>query len=71
VDCEPLTGGLPDHAPEAEHEAAFVADQVTVEELPELTVLGLAWSETTGAEPMTVTVADWVAEPPGPVQVTA
>ena len=62
---------MPDQAPEAEHEVAFVADQAMVEELPEFTVLGLAWSDTTGAEPITVTVADWVAEPPGPVQVTA
>jgi hypothetical protein len=71
VDCEPLTDLLPDQAPEAEHEVAFAADQVTVEALPELTVLGLACSVTSGAEAVTVTVTDWVAEPPGPVQVNS
>jgi len=36
-----------------------------------LTVLGEAVSVTMGANPETVTVADWVAEPPGPVQVNS
>ena len=42
VDCEPLTGLLPDHAPEAVQEVAFVADHVRVELLPLITELGLA-----------------------------
>lgn len=42
VDCEPLIALLPDQAPEAMHDAAFVADQVKVELLPRATVLGLA-----------------------------
>lgn len=71
VDCEPLTGLLPDHAPEAEHDVAFAADHVRVAGLPELTVLGLTCRATAGAGAVTVTVTDWVAEPPGPVQVTA
>ena len=60
-DCEPLTALVPDHAPEAEHEMASFAVQVSVVEAPEFTVLGLAVSETEGAEADTVTVADWVA----------
>lgn len=60
---------LPDQAPEAEHEVALLLDQVSVEALPELTVLGLALSVTNGAMPGTVTVVDCVAEPPGPVHV--
>jgi hypothetical protein len=68
-DCEPLKALLPDHEPEAEHAVAFLVDQVTVEAAPELTVLGLALSVTTGGNPETVTVADCVADPPDPVQV--
>ena len=70
-DCEPLASLVPDHAPEAEHEVAFFASQVSVVEAPEVMVLGLAVSLTDGAEAETVTVADCVAEPPVPVQVTA
>jgi hypothetical protein len=36
--------------------------------LPTTAVLGLATSCTTGAEASTVTVTDWIADPPGPVQ---
>ena len=35
MDCEPLIALLPDQAPEAMHDAAFVADQVKVELLPD------------------------------------
>ena len=42
VDCEPETGLLPDHAPVAVHEVAFVDDHVKVELSPLATVLGLA-----------------------------
>lgn len=61
----------PDQAPEAEHAVAFLTDQVSVEAAPESTVLGAALSVTTGGNPDTVTVADCVAEPPVPVQVSS
>lgn len=70
-DCELLTALVPDHPPEAEHEVAFFAAQVSVVEAPEVTVLGLAVSVTDGAEAETVTVADCVAEPPVPVHVNS
>ena len=71
VDCEPLTLLLPDHAPEAEHAVALRLVHVRVEEMPELTVLGLAWSVTSGARATTVTVADCFAAPPGPAHVSS
>ena len=70
-DCEPLTALVPDHPPEPEHDVAFFAAQVSVVEAPEVTVLGAAVSVTEGAEAETVMVADWVAEPPVPVQVNS
>ena len=70
VDCEPLTGMLPDQAPEAVHEVALVADQVNVELPPLVTVLGLAAIITVGAGEVTETVADCVALPPVPAQVS-
>jgi hypothetical protein len=69
VDCEPLTGLLPDHAPEAVQAVAFVADQVRVELLPLITELGLALRLIVGAGDFTDTVADCAALPPAPVQV--
>jgi hypothetical protein len=72
VDCDPLTALVPDHAPEAVHAVALVEDQVSVELPPEASELGLALILTVGAAdgvPATVTVADWVAEPLGPLQV--
>jgi hypothetical protein len=68
VACEPLIAWLPDQAPEAEQAVALVDDQVSVEVSPGFTVLGLALSVTTGANPETVTVADCVAEPLPPAQ---
>jgi len=69
VDREPLTGSLPDHAPEAVQDVAFAADQVRVELLPLITELGLAFRVTVGAGDFTDTVADCAALPPAPVQV--
>jgi hypothetical protein len=69
VDCEPLTGLLPDHAPEAVQAVAFVADQVRVELLPLITELGLALRLIVGAGDFTDTVADCAALPPAPAQV--
>jgi len=69
-DCEPLVAlTLPGQVPEPEHVVAFVADQLSVVEAPEATVLGLAVSVIEGAKAETVTMADCVAEPPAPVHV--
>jgi hypothetical protein len=62
---------VPGQVLEPEHEVAFFADQVSVVEAPELTVLGLAVSVTEGAKAETVTMADCVAEPPVPVHVSS
>jgi hypothetical protein len=62
---------VPDHAPPAVHEVAFVEDQVRVELPPLATVLGLALNVTVGAGVATVTVADCEALPPVPLQVRA
>lgn len=70
MDCEPLTAWLPDQAPEALHEVALADDQLNVEALPLATVLGLAVKLSVGAAPVIETVADWVALPPLPVQVS-
>jgi hypothetical protein len=69
VACEPLTALVPDQAPEAVQVVALVADQVSVELLPLLTVLGLAAKLTIGAGCVTDTVADCAALPPAPLQV--
>jgi hypothetical protein len=70
LDCDPLAAMLPDQAPEAVHEVALAADQVNVELAPLATVLGLAANATVGAGEVTETVADCVALPPLPVQVS-
>jgi hypothetical protein len=69
VDCEPLSPLLPLQPPDALHEVALVLDQVSKEEAPEFTVLGVALSVTIGALLETVTVADCAALPPLPVQL--
>jgi hypothetical protein len=69
VDCEPLAVLVPDHAPEAVHEVAFVDDQLNVDPLPLVTVLGPVVKFTIGAGAVTETVADCIALPPVPVQV--
>jgi hypothetical protein len=51
-------------------EVALAADQVNVELLPVVTVLGLAAKITVGAGEVTETVDDCVALPPLPVQVS-
>jgi hypothetical protein len=59
VDCEPLIALVPDQAPEAAHEVALVEDQVKVELLPLVTVLGLAPMLTVAVSfGLTVTVVD-------------
>ncbi len=70
VDCEPVAGMVPDHAPDAEHDAAFAADQVSIVPLPLVTELGLALRLMVGTGDVTDTAADCVALPPVPVQVS-
>lgn len=61
---------LPDQPPDAVQEVAFVDDQVNVEAEPLATVLGLALRLTVAVGlALTVSVADWEALPPLPVQV--
>ncbi len=65
----PLVASDPLQPPDAEHEVALVEDQVRVEAAPLATVVGLADRVTVGAGVFTVTVADWAAVPPVPVQL--
>jgi hypothetical protein len=69
VDCDPLTALVPLQPPLAEQEVALLADQVSVELLPEEIALGPALRLTVGADADTVTEAVCTAVPPGPVQV--
>ena len=71
VDWEPLVALVPDQAPDAAQEVALVADQLKVALPPLAIVLGLAVKLTVGAGAVTETVADCVALPPAPVQVSA
>jgi hypothetical protein len=59
----------PVQAPDAAQDVALLADQVKVELPPRARLLGLALKEIVGGEG-TVTVTDWEAEPPVPVQVS-
>jgi hypothetical protein len=71
VDCDPLTGSVPDQDPEAVQAVALLADQVSVALLPLATVLGLAVRLMVGTGCVTETVADCDALlPPLPVQVS-
>ena len=58
VDCDPVSPFEPLQPPDAVQEAALVLDQVSEDEAPGFTVLGVALSVTIGALPETVTVAD-------------
>ncbi len=61
VDCEPLSGMLPDHPPDAVHAVALLDDQVNVALFPLVIVLGLTVKATFGAGCVTETVVDWAA----------
>ncbi len=62
---------LPDQAPDAVQEVAFVEDHDNVDAAPLATVLGLAVKLTVAVGiALTVAVADCVALPPLPVQVS-
>ena len=71
VDCEPLRPLAPLQPPDAVQAVALLLDQVSAEAAPAFTVLGEALNVTIGALLETVTVADCVADPPGPVQVSS
>jgi hypothetical protein len=61
----------PDQAPEAVQEVALFEDQVRVDALPLLIVLGLALRLTVGEGfALTATVVDCAALPPLPVHVS-
>lgn len=70
VDCVPATAFVPDQAPEATHEVALVEDHVSVALPPLFIALGPTLKVTVGAAALTETVADCVALPPLPVQVS-
>ena len=67
--CEPLIDLAPDQPPDATQELALAAFQLSMELVPEATVLGFAMTLTVGDADFTVIVADCVALPPEPVQV--
>jgi len=71
----PELPSVPDHAPEALHVVAFVDVQLSVDTPPLGTEGGSARSETVGAgggggSAFTITCADVLALPPGPVHVS-
>jgi hypothetical protein len=70
VALEPLVGLVPLHPPDATQAVVLVDDQVNTDAAPLLTVLGLAEKVRAGAALVTDTVADCVALPPEPVQVS-
>ena len=61
---------MPDQAPEAVQEVAFVAVQFNVALLPLVMALGPTLKLTVGAAALIETVADWVAVPPVPEQLS-
>ena len=68
--CCPVVGFGPDQPLDAVQTLALAAFQASVADAPLDTVLGLADRLTLGVADFTETVADWEADPPGPVQVT-
>jgi len=70
VTLVPLVDNAPDQPLDAVHAVALVELQIRVDELPEVTVLGLAVSWTVGAAADTVTVVLCVTDPVALVQVS-
>jgi hypothetical protein len=66
----PDTAFVPDQAPEAVQVVAFVAVQFNVALLPLVMALGPTLKLTVGAAALIETVADWVAVPPVPEQLS-
>jgi hypothetical protein len=68
---DPVEPRAPLQSPEAVQLVALLLDQLSVALAPEVTVEGEAERLTTGAGGgATLTVADWLTLPPGPVQVS-
>jgi hypothetical protein len=67
VFCDPVSGVLPLHAPEAVHVVALMAFQERLADPPLATLVGVAVNDSVGAG-ATVTVTDRVMLPPAPVQ---
>lgn len=66
----PLVASAPVQPPEAAQDVAFVEDHVRVDVAPLWSVVGVAVNETAGVGCVTEIVADWVALPPPPAQVS-
>jgi len=66
----PLVALAPFQPPDAAQAVAFVVLQVSREELPLAALAGFTPRLTVGAGGVTVTVTVWLADPPGPVQVS-
>jgi hypothetical protein len=67
----PFVGSLPDQPPDAEQPVALLEDQLSVADPPLATLAGLALRLTVGLGGAdTLTVTDWLALPPGPLQVS-
>lgn len=69
VDCVPLIPLGPFQPPPAVQAVALTVVQLIVELPPFATALGPTLREMLGAADLTLTVVDWEALPPGPVQV--
>jgi hypothetical protein len=67
---EPLVAFVPDHPPDAVQDVAFVLVHDSVLLVFGFTQAGLALNVTVGGPDATVTLADWVTEPPAPVQAS-
>lgn len=69
---EPFGDFVPVQPPEAVQAVAFELVQLSVDELPLVTVVGVALNDTVGGvgPVATVMVTDCAAEPPAPVQVS-
>lgn len=69
---DPIGAFVPVQPPEAVQVVALVLVQFNVEELPLVTVVGVALNDTVGGvgPAATVTVTDCAAVPPAPMQVS-
>ncbi len=65
----PVVGSLPDQPPEAVQLLALLEDQLSIADPPLLTELGLTVRLTVG-KGETLTVTDWLALPPVPLQMS-